>query len=319
MHIKDHSNKNFKRGILLTLATAIISGVSIFINGLFIAKIDPSQFAFLKNGLTAFALFALLGGITILTKQKSEILKLRAKQWGQLALIGLIGGSVPFLLFFNGLAQIGGASGSLIHKTMFIFVMILAIFTLKEKINKWIFPLAVLLLIANKLLLDISIKDFQTGHLLVLGATMLWAIENVISKKILQNLSGTIVAFGRMFFGSIFIFAWLAATGQTAGITTLTGEQWILTLVATLFLIGYILTWYNGLKHIPVTLATSILLLGAPITTLLNFIFLQKTITLSQGAGIILTIVAITGWIYLTPPAQIGKKLKTDEKFTPVQ
>lgn len=303
MHIEDHSNKKkITKGLLLVFSTAIISGVSIFINGLFISKVAPNIFTFLKNGLTAFAIFGIIIGLHALTKHKTEIFSLKPIQWAKLALIGLIGGSIPFLLFFNGLAQIGGSAGSMIHKSMFIFVMILAIFALKEKINRWIFPLAILLLIANNLILNVSFESFGTGHALVLGATILWAIENVISKKVLEDLSGSVVAFGRMFFGAIFIFAYLLSTGKAGTITSLSTEQWIVTLVASLFLIGYVLTWYNGLKHVPVTLATAILLLGAPITTLLNLIFLQKTVTLAQGVGIVLTIAAVTGWILITKP-----------------
>jgi drug/metabolite transporter (DMT)-like permease len=37
-------------------------------------------------------------------------------------------------------------------------------------------------------------------------------------------------------------------------------------------LFSYVITWYNGLKTIPVSTATAVLMLGSPITTLLSLI-----------------------------------------------
>jgi drug/metabolite transporter (DMT)-like permease len=299
--LAENSDKTrIKKGILLVLATAFISGFSIFISGLFAAKVGPSIFTFLKNGLTAFAVALLIFSIASIKKQPSEIKKLTPKNWFQLALIGLIGGAVPFILFFEGLVLTGSAQGALIHKTMFIFVLLLAILFLKEKPNSIIFPLAIILLIANYLLLNVNVNTVSNGHLMVLAATMLWAIENVISKHYLKNMAGNVLAFGRMFFGAIFIFLYLVLTNQHGALLTLNAEQWLLTIISTLFLIAYVTTWYNGLKHIPVTLATAILLLGAPITTLLNFIFLEKTISPLQIAGIILMALSVAAWIYIT-------------------
>jgi len=298
---------NTKKGILLVLCTAFISGFSIFMNGIFVSTVPPSTFAFLKNGLTATLLaFIILTGISVTKVFKAKSANNNAvethptkKDWLKLAIIGLVGGSVPFILFFEGLAQTGGPASSLIHKTMFIFVMLFSVIFLKEKLNNWVFPAAIALLIANYLLLDVNITTFTTGHALVLAATILWAIENVISKHLLQNLSGNLVAFGRMFFGAIFIAAYLTITGQIGQIITLNTNQWMITLIATAFLLAYVVTWYNGLKHVPVSLATAILLIGSSITTLLNYVLLSKDITFEQFTGIALTVLAVLAWISL--------------------
>ncbi|MBT4175080.1 EamA family transporter, partial [archaeon] len=94
-----------KRGILLVLLTAIISGFSIFINKLGVQGIDPYIFTFLKNTLVAVFLFSII----ILAYQYKKLKQLKLKQWFQLALVGLLGGSIPFLLFFKGLTLTSGA------------------------------------------------------------------------------------------------------------------------------------------------------------------------------------------------------------------
>ena len=131
---------NQKQGVLLVLATAVISGFSIFLNKFSVSTIEPSVFTFLKNLVVA----VFLASILLLTKETKALKQLSRKQWSQLAAIGLVGGSVPFLLFFNGLAMTSAAMGAFIHKTLFIYVSVFAFFLLKEKLNKKIFAAAFL-------------------------------------------------------------------------------------------------------------------------------------------------------------------------------
>jgi len=153
---------------------------------------------------------------------------------------------------------------------MFIYIAIIAVIFLKEKISKNFLIGALLIIVGNIFILRKLPLSFGRGDLLVLLATFLWAIENIISKKVLENLSGNIVAWGRMFFGSIFILIFLGATGQLAPIWHLSAPQIGWCLITAGLLLGYVVTWYNGLKLIPVSLAAAILMLGSPITTLLS-------------------------------------------------
>ncbi len=300
---------NTTKGILLVLSTALISGVAIFANSYFITKIDPNSLTLFKNSLTAFALFSIIfiGARYSKNKNFNQLKTLNKKKWGTLTIIGLIGGSIPFLLFFQGLAMIQGSAGALIHKTMFIFVAIFATLFLKEKLDKFIFPLALILFIGNFLLISGDLGSIGAGHLMILAATLLWAAENTYSKHLLKNLQGTTVAFGRMFFGSIFILGYMAATTNLNQSLTLNGSQAIQVGIATLFLLGYVLTWYNGLKLIPATLATSILLIGAPITSILNWIFLNQNLTVYQISGAFIILAGVSAWITL-------EKIKSNKK-----
>src|SRR3989338_11451169 len=97
-----------KKGIILVLATSVISGFSIFINEFSVARIEPSVFTFLKNASVAMLLLAIL----LFTKEFSSIRKLTKSQWLMLLLIGIIGGSIPFILFFKGLSLSSAAMGA---------------------------------------------------------------------------------------------------------------------------------------------------------------------------------------------------------------
>jgi drug/metabolite transporter (DMT)-like permease len=292
-----------KKGMILVLSTAVISGFSIFINAIQVKMIDPSAFTFVKNAIVGIFLF----GIILALKKWKELRSLNKKQWLSLILIGFVGGAVPFLLFFQGLSMTGGTTGAFIHKTMFLFVAILAPLFLKEKINGWVFPAALILLASNFLLIGADFKNLGIGHLMILMATILWSIENVYSKHVLKNVSGTVLAFGRMFFGSLFLLLYVVPTGGLNAMTAMSGEQWLWTIVSTALLAGYVLTWYNGLKNVPVSLATTILLLGSIVTTLLSSIFLQKTFNLNNVEGLMLAVLGVMVWGYFAQPLLHGK------------
>ncbi len=260
------------KGLLLVFSTAVISGFSIFINKFGVDLADPYIFAFLKNAVVALA----LTGLILFLKNPAVLRSLKLKQWLLLVLIGLIGGSIPFLLFFKGLALTSAAQGSFIQKTMFIYVAAMAIIFLKEKLSRNFLIGALLLLLGNTLLLKTLNFSFGYGDLLIFFAALLWAAENIISKYTLKDTPAKTVAWGRMFFGSIFILGFLGASGRLDLIAALNFEQIIWVLITATILLGYVITWYSGLKHIPVSVACAILLLGSPITTLLTAITAGK-------------------------------------------
>ncbi len=275
-----------KKGFLLILSTAVISGFSIFINKYSVSVINPYVFTWLKNIIVA----ALLIGVICLMKDWKILKNINPKQWILLVLIGLIGGAIPFLLFFKGLQITTAAWGSLIHKTMFIYAIVFAAVFLKEKISKNLLIAGSLLFLGNIFLIKFTPHYFNAGDILILIAAMFWAGENILSKYLLKNLTPNIVAASRMFFGSIFILGFLGATSQLTLLADLDVRQIGWTTVTAVMLFGYVMTWYHGLKYVAVSQATIILLTGAFITTALSF---AQTGTISPketiGAAFILT------------------------------
>jgi len=276
-----------KKGLLLVLLTAIISGTSIFANSFAVQGFNPFVFNFLKNAVVAVFLLSLI----LLLKEFPALKSLSRKQLGQLAAIGLLGGSVPFLLFFYALQLTTAINAGFLHKTLFIWAALFAFLFLKEKLDKRFTAAAILLLAGNFFLFNIS--SFGLPEALILLATMLWAAENTLSKNVLKKLSGSIVAFGRMFFGSIFILVFLALTNQAGQLLILSSNQINWVLITSAFLLAFVFTFYSGLKHLPVHKATAILLLGQPITSMLSFAFLGKAVPLQQAFGFLLILAGV--------------------------
>lgn len=280
-----------KKGIGLVIMTAVISGFSIYLNKFGVSLSDPVVFTFLKNTLVAL----ILSLIVLNWKNLSAMRRLDIKNWTTLLAIGLIGGGIPFILFFKGLAMTSAAQGSFIHKTMFIYVAVLAALFLREKINKYFFGGALLVLIGNLFI----IRNFSLipngGDFLVLAAALFWAVENIISKSAMKKINCDTIAWARMFFGAIFILAYLGINGRSSLIASLDLKQigWIMFTAVLLF--GYVITWYRGLAKIPVSVATSVLLLGSPVTTLLTILSSEKI----NGMEILSAFLIVSGVIVI--------------------
>ncbi|MFA6410979.1 MAG: DMT family transporter, partial [Candidatus Buchananbacteria bacterium] len=192
--------KEIRIGVSLVIITAVISGLANFYNkfAMKILAVDSFQYTTLKNAIVALIISAIVLTPWILPKLK----KLTKKDWLNLAIIGLVGGSVPFLLFFKGLSLTSSVSASFIHKTLFFWVAILAWPFLREKISKLQFLALGILLLGNVIFESFRGLSWGLPETLILAATLLWAIETVIAKKVLANLDSIVLAWGRMFFGA---------------------------------------------------------------------------------------------------------------------
>ena len=274
------------KGIVLAFATALISGFAVFFNKFALSFwSNSSVFTTAKNLIAVFFLVSLL----LIFKKQKELKTLSKKQWVRLAVIGLIGGSIPFLLFFKGLSLTSATNAAFIHKTLFVWVALLAIPILKEKITGLQF-LGLPVLFAGVYLFS-SPAEFTMGYgeILVLAATLLWAAENIIAKIALKEISSMTVAWGRMFFGSLFLLGFLSATGNVSELFAFSsaGLGWLI--LSGFVLFGYVISWYSALKYAPVTVVSSVLVLAAPITAILNSVF----ITHQFNSGLILPIILI--------------------------
>jgi drug/metabolite transporter (DMT)-like permease len=271
--------KTLRIGILLALGTAAISGLSNFVAKMSVSVVkDATVFTFLKNAIVGL----LVIGLVMLFVKWKELKTLNRADWVKLVAIAVVGGSVPFLLFFNGLQQTTAVHASLIHKTLFVWVAALAWFSLKERFTYWHGIALALLLGGTFALGGFNGFHFGVGEWMVLGATLLWAVENVIAKKALANLSTLTVVAARMFLGSIVLLGAVLIQGKMSIVSVLTFDQWGWVVLPSLLLFGYVLTWYSALKRAPATLVASLLVPATFITAILSGTFQKAPMTGKQ-------------------------------------
>jgi drug/metabolite transporter (DMT)-like permease len=285
-------SSTLKKGIYFAFLTAFISGISNFVNKIAVDVIKPPLvFTAEKNALVGLLI---IGILTISFKWK-KIKNLTGKQIFYLVLIGIIGGSLPFYLFFTGLSQIPAINGAIINKTLVIWVALLAVPFLKEKMSALQITAVAILFYSNLIIGGFTKFQFSQGELFILLATILWAIEHILAKKILPNVDPDIVTGARMGFGSLILLTAAAITTPTVLVRSLnvssTQGFWMTTTV--LLLLGYVTVWYRALKFAPVTVVASILVSATLITNVLSAIFVTHIWNIQLGVQAFLTIVGI--------------------------
>ena len=254
-------------GVLLALGTAAISGVSIFVNAFAVKQLpDPAVYTTLKNGIAGLVLITL----ALASVRTSSVRAVPARAWGWLAVVGIIGGSVPFLLFFTGLAQASAPSAAFIHKTLFVWVALLAVPFLGERLGLAQLGALGVLLAAQLLIVPPAGITWGAGETLIALATLLWAVETIVARRLLQQVPSAVVGAGRLGIGLVVLIGYLAVTGKLAIVATLTSEQWAWALVTGALLSGYVGTWFAALQRAPASLVTAVLVLGAPVTAALQ-------------------------------------------------
>jgi len=276
-----------KFGTILAFAAAITSGFSIFLNKIFIVSLDSIIFTATRS--------IFIGGIFfILSLHKNgwKAKSFKKVPWKHLIAIGFIGGGIAFLLFFSGLKMTTSGRAAFLHKTLPLYVTLFAFLFLKEKIGKKQILALIFMLAGTVILSSAEITPTELwsnphlGDVLVIAATVLWAVENIISKKaMLLGESNFTVSFGRMFFGALILFGIAAIYGRMHLLLSVTAMEWLYIMISTAVLFSYVFTYYLSIKHINVSKASTILTFSPVITMLLGVVFLKEPAVLVQVAG----------------------------------
>jgi drug/metabolite transporter (DMT)-like permease len=281
-------NKELK-GTMLALLAAVISGLSIPLNKIFVVNLDTLIFTSIRSLIIGIVFLAI-------TRFRHEHInkKINIKY---LALIAIIGGAFAFLLFFDGLKLTTSGRAAFLHKTMPLYIIVLAFLFLKEKITKKYLYCILLMLIGTAAIYysDIASNPLwlnpSFGDLLIIGATFLWAIENTLAKKVMIKESNFIVSFVRMFFGGTILLSVVLILGKFEVLMSLNSQQLINIGISTSVLFGYVLFWYWSLKFINVSKASIILLLSPVVSFLIGVGFLGEPTPYTQIIGSALILV----------------------------
>jgi drug/metabolite transporter (DMT)-like permease len=257
------------RGILLATGTALISGLAVYVNAFGVRQVpDAVVYTTAKNGVAAL----LLIGLMLLFTRGRETFELRGRRRLGVLALGLIGGSVPFILFFTGLALAAAPTAAFIHKTLFIWVAVMAVPFLSERLGIVQVGAMAVLLGGVMLVGPLPGAAWGVGETMIAAATLFWSVEVIVAKRLLAGISSHTLAAARMGLGMVVLVGYLAATGGLAGLFAISAEGLLWVLVTGFLLAGYVSTWYAGLRLAPATMVSSVLVGGGVVTAVLSLI-----------------------------------------------
>ena len=261
-------------GVAIAFVTAVVSGISVYVNSKGVSHFDDATvYTTAKNAVAGLLLVALALPISM-TRNTGSPRRARPetrREWLGLAAVACVGGSVPFVLFFEGLSRATATQAAFIHKTLVVWVAILAVVLLKERIG-WPHISAIALVVAGQAWLvtgGLGTVTFGSGEAMILAATLLWAVEVIIAKVLLVTLDTRTLAAARMGLGAVVLVGWLAVSGRLDDLFELGSEQWVWAIATGLLLTAYVATWYAALARAQAVDVTAVLVFGAVVTAVI--------------------------------------------------
>jgi drug/metabolite transporter (DMT)-like permease len=300
-----------RRGLLLALCTAGVSAVSVYLNARAVKSFDDATVYTTAKNLVAAVLLAVLAGTAAWRRARSSDTPFRmtrplsGPQWLGLGTVGVIGGSVPFVLFFEGLATASSPRAAFLQKTLVVWVALLAVLLLRERIGLLHVAAILLLILGQAGLAKVGAFPIDAGALEIMAATLLWSGEVVLAKRLLAGLSSWTLGVARMGLGSVVLVGWLAVTGRLPDLFSLDSSELRWLAVTGVLLTAYVATWFAALARAQAVDVTAVLVVGAVGTAVLAGVI--DGVRLATQAGWLLAIVAGVGlvsWAMLRRPAR---------------
>jgi drug/metabolite transporter (DMT)-like permease len=254
-------------GIVLAVGAALISGLAIYLNAYAVKQLpDAAVYTTLKNGVAAVVLVVVALGLGA----ARDVRAIDRRSWPAVLAIGVIGGSVPFILFFTGLAQASAPSAAFIQKTLFVWVALLAVPFLGERLGIASVIALGVLLVGQALVLPPDGLRWGMGETLILAATLFWAAETILVKRLLGSIPSNVMAALRMGIGLVVLLGYLVLSGKLPAVASLGAAQWSWVVLTGVILAAYVGTWFAALKCAPASVVASVLVLGAVVTGVLS-------------------------------------------------
>lgn len=268
-----------RTGLLLAAATAVVSGVAIPFNALGVRAVGDATLYTTAKNLVAGILLAVIAIAVAATRRTirpsspAQTIASGRPRRGVVAgmVLAVLGGSVPFVMFFEGLARATSADANFLHKTLVVWVAILAVVFLGERVRA-MHVLAIALLVTGQAALvgHLPTVAVGSGELLVLGATALWSVEVVVAKRYLAWMAPSTAGAWRIAGGSVLLVAWTALQRPDLGV--LSGDAWMWIGVSGALLTAYVATWFAALARAPAVDVTAVLTLGALVSSVISVV-----------------------------------------------
>ncbi len=261
-------------GLRLALVAAGVSGVAVYVNGEAVGRFSSATVYTTGKNLVAGLLLVTLA--IALPRAGGSPAPAAGRMWSTrerlgLAAVALIGGAVPFVLFFEGLARATSSDAAFLHKTLVVWVAVFAVALLGERLTA-LHVGAIALLIAGQVALagGISSLHVGAGEAMILAATICWAAELILVKRLVERLPSTTVGAARIGGGAVLLVVWLALSGRLDELVSLSMSQWAWLLVTGGILSMFVTVWFAAVARAPVIDVAALLVPAAVITGLIR-------------------------------------------------
>lgn len=261
----------------------------------------PTEFIVLVEHLISLVV---LGFFIPASIQKLRTIK-SWKEWAGLLIISVGGSAGALLLFTYAFNYMNPSVVIVLQKIQPVLAIALATVFLKERLSHqfWLYALTILgagyILSFPNLVPELYVGEkFNPnviGSLLALGAALLWATSTVVGRHLLQNFDFKILTTTRFIIATVFLLGLNMVTGSYSSVVNLDAGS-IFSLIVISITSGAValFIYYRGLQTTRASVAT-LAELGFPVAAVLvNYLFLDATLTWVQLVAVSLILFAVS-------------------------
>ena len=286
-------NQRLTSAGLLLVATCVFWGTNFVVVKSALADFHPLAFTGLRFAIGATLLLCLQWWF--------EGLHVLRPMLPQLIVLGLIGNVAYQPLFIYGLAHTEASQASMFTATTPLWVLVLARFTGHDKFSGRVIAGLVMGLVGVMLLLWESVNGvgseerFWTGNLLLLGATVSWAIYTVYSQPLLLQLRPLALTSATMAAGALPLVLVGLPEIVSIRVNEVSFASWLGLLYSALLALvfGYFF-WAHGIQTIGSTRTSLYVNLIPVVATVTAWVWLDERLSSLQVMGAIAVITGIT-------------------------
>ncbi len=219
----------------------------------------------------------------------------KGKQWKTIFILSILNFVLSNGLSTWGVKYISSGLGAIIGALVPLWVVIISLFNGEKLVKLSIIGLVVgfagVCVIFYEHLSDFLIFDFRFGIIISIISTLTWAFATLYTKKKAASFNPYFSLGIQMFISSIFLFAYLGATGSAVSLSSIPMISWIS--IGYLVLFGSVLTFISfiyALQHLPAEINSIYAYINPIIAVLLGAYIFGEPLTISIAVGGIITL-----------------------------
>jgi len=219
----------------------------------------------------------------------------KGKQWKTIIILSILNFVLSNGLSTWGVKYISSGLGAIIGALVPLWVVIISFFRgeklVKLAIVGLIIGFAGVCVIFYEHLSDFLIFNFRFGIVISIISTLTWAFATLYTKKKAASFNPYFSLGIQMFISSIFLFAYLGATGSAVSLSTIPVISWVS--IGYLVIFGSVLTfiaYIYALQHLPAEINSIYAYINPIIAVLLGAYIFGEPLSLSIAVGGIITL-----------------------------
>jgi len=244
----------------------------------------PILFAGLSTIMAGVALFTYI----LIKKQLSKLKNIQALKYILAVTLFVI--IIPSILIFTGTSKTSGINTTILLQTEILFAFLICGVFVGEKITPQRIGGAITVVIGAIAILYNGTLQINWGDLLIIAGTFFFPIGNIYAKKALKLTTPAVILLVRSFLGGmILVLISLLFENYQVSFSGYVVDNFKFILLNGALIYGLSrLLWYEGLKRLDISKATSLAISYPAFSLFYSYIFLKEIPTIFQWIGFII-------------------------------